>query len=110
MQIDLEIERTIPLTQAAGHLPKGRADRAVSFSTVLRWVLRGARGPDGTRIRLEAVRLGGRWVTSIEAIQRFADALTPNLSTADGKGVRKATTRRQRACDAAARKLQEMGV
>jgi hypothetical protein len=27
-------------------------------------------------VRLEAVRLGGRWLTSREALQRFADRLT----------------------------------
>jgi hypothetical protein len=47
------------------------------LSCVLRWVLDGVPGPDGRRVRLEALRLGGRWVTSAEALQRFGERLTP---------------------------------
>lgn len=41
-------------------------------STFIRWITKGSRG-----VRLEAIRLGGRWFSSRAALQRFAQALTP---------------------------------
>jgi hypothetical protein len=69
--IDLLRENSISLTEAAGLVPPGRRGRPTHLSTLLRWIKPGVRG-----VRLEAVRLGGRWVTSREALQRFADRLT----------------------------------
>jgi len=67
---DLSKEPPITLQEAA--------DTArVTFPTVLRWVQQGAPSPAGRKIHLEAVRLGGRWMTSQAAIQRFAERLTP---------------------------------
>jgi hypothetical protein len=61
-------------------------------------------------VRLEAVRLGNRWVTSREALQRFALALTPRLdSKADPPNVRTATNR-QRASHKAATELEQYGI
>jgi hypothetical protein len=74
--IDLESERLMGLADAARMLP-GRDGRAVHPATLTRWIAKGAKGPDGGRVRLEAVRVGGRWVTSAEAVQRFVEALTP---------------------------------
>ncbi len=48
---------------------------------VLRWILHSARNPAGEIVRLEAVRLGSRWMTSREALQRFAEQLTPKRRT-----------------------------
>src|SRR5262245_24463868 len=79
MPIDIITEEILSLTQAAKTLPPGRAGRPVSMSCMLRWVLEGVRLPSGERVRLEAIRLGGRWLTSKEALQRFADAQTPQL-------------------------------
>jgi hypothetical protein len=64
-------ERVIALVEAARRVPPGRGGRPTHVSTLLRWINPGVRG-----VRLEAVRLGGRWVTSQEALQRFADRLT----------------------------------
>jgi hypothetical protein len=77
--IDLSAETPISLAQAARLLPPGRNGRPVTLGCVLRWILRGAKAPDGHRVHLEAVRLGGRWLTSKEGLQRFAEALTPTL-------------------------------
>jgi hypothetical protein len=59
-------------------------------------------------IRLDAIRIGGRWITSKEALQRFAATLTPTLT-----GTEPATRTpkaRQRASDRAGRKLEDLGV
>jgi hypothetical protein len=74
--IDTLNESILSLAQAAKLLPLGRSGRPVTFNCVLRWVREGQRSPDGRVVKLEALRLGGRWVTSREAIQRFATRLT----------------------------------
>jgi hypothetical protein len=62
---------------AAGRLfPGHRGNSAVGPSTVFRWVTRGARASDGRLVRLEAVRVGCRWLTSRVAVARFVAALT----------------------------------
>jgi hypothetical protein len=50
-----------------------------SFCSLWRWILRGVPGPDGRRVRLEAVRCGGKWLASREALQRFTEAITPRF-------------------------------
>jgi hypothetical protein len=47
--------------------------RSLHLSTVNRW-----RKPGLGGVCLEAVRLGGRWVTSLEALDRFVTATTPS--------------------------------
>ena len=106
--IDLSKETPLSLTQAARLLPPGRGDRPVTLSCLLRWILRGARAPSGQLVRLEAVRIGGRWVTSREALQRFAEALTPSFENASPAP--RPPSSRQRASERAAKQLQKMGI
>jgi hypothetical protein len=62
---------------AAGRLfPGHRGGNSVDPSTVFRWVTKGARAADGLVVRLEAVRVGSRWLTSRYAVARFVTALT----------------------------------
>src|ERR1700687_982534 len=77
--IDLRNETTVSLSQAARLLPAGLRGRPVTLSCLLRWVIDGVKTPTGM-VRLEAVRMGGRWITSIEALERFACRQTPVLS------------------------------
>ena len=44
-------------------------------STLWRWAKKGLNTPDGEKIRLEIVRIGGTNCTSREALQRFIDRL-----------------------------------
>jgi hypothetical protein len=69
----------LSLSQAARRFPPFRESKPVAPSTIFRWIAVGVRLPDGTRLRLEAVRLGGRWLTSGPAIERFIARQTPNL-------------------------------
>jgi hypothetical protein len=73
---NLLTETTISLSQAARRLPSFRNDRPVSPATIWRWDSEGVRLPNGTRLRLEAVRLGGRWITSVESLTRFSERQT----------------------------------
>src|SRR5262249_50483744 len=61
---DLARERLLTLEVAAERLQ-------VSKTTVYGWITRGASG-----VKLEAAKVGGRWRTSEEAVQRFSDRLT----------------------------------
>ena len=47
---------------------------------MLRWILTGLKSPAGELVRLEGIRIGGKWLTSKEAMQRFAERLTPDLN------------------------------
>ena len=70
--IDLANESLPNLSQAAAVLPTDRRGKKVHLNTVFRWILTGVNSPTG-RVHLEAIRVGGRWLTSMEALQRFAE-------------------------------------
>ena len=108
--IDLRNESALSLSQAARLLPPSRRGRPVSLSCLLRWVLNGVKTPNGV-IRLEAIRLGGRWITSHEALARFADRQTLRLDE-EPQGVARSRTptRRQRASQRAADELEKNGI
>ena len=71
--IDLLNEEVLSLSQAARCLPRLRKGRPVNTSTLWRWSTIGFHG-----IRLETAKLGGRNVTSREALNRFFNALNDN--------------------------------
>jgi hypothetical protein len=108
--IDFSGERTLSLAAAARLLPPGRRGRPVTLSCVLRWVLDGVKTPQGI-VRLEAVRLGGRWLTSVEALERFADRQTPKF---DPDAVTAPTPRTSAQCHRAServeRELNRLGI
>lgn len=66
----------LTLSQAARERPAHRGQRAWG-STIWRHITRGVIGPDGHPVRLEAARIGGRWLTSRAALARYMAALTP---------------------------------
>ena len=105
--IDINSETLIGLRDAAKGLPPARQGRPVSFQCLLRWVLDGARDPHGHKVRLEAIRLGGRYVTSKEALQRFAERLTPS---ANDRPPEPTVKQRSRRAENAKRELEKMGV
>jgi hypothetical protein len=107
--IDLGSERTLSLSQAARILPPGRRGRPVTLSCVLRWVLEGVRLPSGEAVRLEAMRLGGRWLTSMEALQRFAARQTPDLERCSSAPTLRTPARRRKAVARAEAALQRAG-
>jgi hypothetical protein len=110
--LDLAAEQPIALKDACRLVPPARNGHRTHLSTLLRWILTGARSPAGGRVRLEAVRIGSRWMTSREALQRFAEALTPRLdagSVSTTPALRTPTERR-RASERAARELEQLGV
>jgi hypothetical protein len=112
--IELATEKTFPLSHASKFLPSARRGRdgrssPVSLSCLLRWVLDGVRTPDGKRVRLEALRLGGKWVTSLEALQRFAEAQTPMLEQ-PSISIPRSPAKRQKAALRAEKALERAGI
>lgn len=110
-------ESLIGLYDAARRLPAGRGGRPVSFGCVLRWITSGIPGPAGQRVKLEAIRVGGRWLTSVEALARWAERLTPRLDhEPPPNGPRPECPRprtynqRQRAAVKAVERLEEAGI
>jgi hypothetical protein len=69
--IDLRKEATFPLAQFVKRLTPRRNQRPVHSATAHRWRNPGLRG-----VRLECIRVGGIWHTSMEAFQRFCDELS----------------------------------
>jgi hypothetical protein len=117
--IDLTTETPMSLSQAARWAPPGRRGSPTSLPCLLRWILHGSRDPNGELVKLEALRLGGRWVTTREAIQRFAERLTPriddsgsSISTTSSPSRPRRRMRRQQenAIARAERELDKLGV
>lgn len=71
MAIDISFERLITLNQATELVPRRRRGRKTNLATVYRWSKSGSRG-----VVLETIQVAGSRCTSVEALQRFFDALT----------------------------------
>ena len=69
--MNVNTEHILTLAQLARRLPARRLGRPVHVSTLHRWRNTGVRG-----VRLECVRIGGMWHTSLEAYQRWVERLT----------------------------------
>jgi hypothetical protein len=73
--IDLSKEKLISLEDVATLVP-GCKDHRIHRETLRRWHRRGRRG-----VRLEALVVGNRICTSIEAVQRFLEAVSTRPSS-----------------------------
>jgi hypothetical protein len=106
--ISFSEETPLSLKQAARILPPTRQDKRVHVSTLTRWILHGVQG-----VRLEAYRIGGRWVTTREALERFSAALTerqlPPSNSQPELSPRSAVVQRRRD-EEVERKLADHGV
>jgi hypothetical protein len=99
--IDLSTETIFPsLSAAASSLP-GRPH----ISTIHRWRLRGIRG-----IKLETCLIGGRRVTSAEALQRFSAAVTAAANGEPLPETARTPKQRARSIEQAERELDAAGI
>ena len=69
--IDLTTETIVTFSEGAKRLPARRLGKPVHHTTLSRWHHIGHQG-----VKLEALRLPSGWVTSLEALSRFAERLT----------------------------------
>jgi hypothetical protein len=105
MAIDISLENLIRLSAVPKLkcMPTGKDGKRISLATIYRWALGGTGG-----IKLETLKVGGSLCTSLEALQRFFEALSNN-----GTGAFQATTsemphesaRRRREIEEATRRL-----
>jgi hypothetical protein len=65
--IDIATEQLLSLAEAAAREPSARAGRPVSPATIWRRI---------KSRELEGLKLGRRWVTSVEALQRYTEHQT----------------------------------
>ena len=72
--IDVNAEHILTLSQLARRLPCRRMQRPVWPATLHRWRHSGLGG-----VRLECVKIGGIWHTSLEAYQRWVERLTAGM-------------------------------
>jgi len=100
--ISFKNEQVIPFSEVAQHFAFLNGGSGPHLVTVHRWASRGVRG----RI-LESIRVGGRKCTSLEALQRFVDALS---DPATAETPRQLTARRQAEISKANRELEALGV
>ncbi len=96
--------------QAAARLFGSFRDGAPTHpSTVTRWALKGVRLADGRTVALEAVRVGGRLVTSRQAIVRFVNSQQPSETNTPTNSAATLTPRaRRRAEEAASREADRI--
>jgi hypothetical protein len=97
------------LKRAARRVPPARRDRPVTLGCLVRWITSGVIGPQGKRIKLEAARLAGKWVTTPAAIGRFVAAQTPGPGGEPAPAPRTAG-KRARASERAGEDLDKVGI
>jgi hypothetical protein len=103
-------EKLIGLAEVVKSLPGYRDNEEVHPSTVSRWITQGAKGKDGQKVKLEAARVGNRWLTSHEALARFSIALSGTTETTTSSVPQIANSAKlSRASKKAAEQLEKMG-
>lgn len=95
------------LSAAARLLPAHRGEGHASGSTVWRWINTGTLTSDGRIVKLEAARLGTRWLTSKAALQRYMTALTPPSDTPARPPPSRTAAEQRRGHTAAMKKLDK---
>ena len=101
--IDPDVETIIALSRAA----RGVKPTGVSPATFARWLQRGVliHGTD-ERVRPGTIRIGGRRMTSVEAMREFFAAQNEDQTPAPGL----TQSQRQRQSEAARRELEKLGI
>jgi hypothetical protein len=107
-------ETLISLAQGARKIPPYRGSRGCNPSTLFRWLTQGVKLPNGQTLKLEGLRLAGRWLTSEQALDRFLSAqhaaCAPDQAEQPAPPTRRTPNQRQKHSERAAKRLQELGV
>lgn len=98
-------ELPLTLSQVCSRLPGARGAHRVAPSTITRWILQGCPARGGGRVKLSAIRAGGRWLVSQAALDAFFAALAANESEPPASS----PSARNKASEYAAAALQAAG-
>ena len=93
----------------AKRIPSNRRQGPLTSQALWRWATRGVRRPDGQVVKLEVVRVAGRFLSSWSAVERFISAQnqTPEVPT---PAPTRSAGKRQRDAERAAAMLEEVGI
>jgi hypothetical protein len=107
MAIDIQTEQVISPSSATHLCPERRRGVRPNIATIYRWMVDGVKG-----IKLDSIVVGGTRCTSVEAMQRFFDALTAAADAEHSSGTTPPPVgkSRQKAIEAAERRLARAGV
>jgi len=97
------------LSAAARLLPAHRGEGRVCASTIWRWIKTGTRTSDGRVVKLEAARIGTRWLTSQAALTRYMTALTPVTPEATSPAPAHTAVKQRSEHNASMKKLHRKG-
>src|SRR5262245_42019101 len=100
-------EPFLTLSQVCSRLPGARGARRVAPSTVTRWIVSGCPSRTGERVKLTAVRAGGRWLVRAADLDVFFAALAADPTPAAAPP--RSPAARNRASERAAAALRGMG-
>ncbi len=102
---DIHDETLVAVRKIPSHVPRNAGTgKKINVATVWRWIHRGCRG-----VKLETALIGGNRFSSLEALQRFAEATT---LAADGTATVSASTPSacRKAHERACRELDDAGI
>jgi hypothetical protein len=108
--IDLTQETMLSLAQAARRFPPFRLGRPVSPATIWRWCHEGVKVPDAGVVKLECIRVSGRWLTSVQAISRFVARQTPGVNNEPPAETPRKPDKRQCAAEKVGEELEALGI
>ena len=77
----------------------------------MRAILKGTMLPNGSRVRLEAIKLGGQWLTTSKCITEYGERIAAaELRAEDEAPKHRPSTARKRAAGCADRELDKIGI
>jgi hypothetical protein len=98
------------LSSFRDRIPGHRQNSKLHLATLTRWCLRGVQLPDGTRVKLRAVRVGCRWLTTDAWFDEFVTALTLAHNGCGDTQIPRSPAQRMKAAEAVGRELEAMGM
>lgn len=109
MSTDTTTPTMMTVAQVARSIPGRDGTKGIHPSAITRWVTTGIPARNGQRVKLAAIRVGGRWLIRPDALDAFFAALGSTEPSAPTKPKRRTEAQRRRASEAAARELIRRG-
>jgi hypothetical protein len=98
------------LAALAKQYPCHRRAGSLTPQALWRWATRGIKTPDGRTVRLEVIKLAGRYLSSAKAVERFITSQSEGIPPIPLPTPSRSPSKRQRAATAAAEMLAEVGI